>query len=126
MDERLAFCFGKDTHLPILLGFSTYLREENLRMCKSKLVFSNSDYSVVHKRIPIDNIDIFITYSEKSPFGCIRGYVYKDGKEYAISETRAYVSLQIGKYCYDNICVIKLDENIFVSENSAQSIELTV
>lgn len=126
MDERLAFCFGKDVYLPILLGFSTHLYEENLRMCKSKLVFSNSDYSVVHKRIPDESVDIFITYSEKSPFGFIRGYVYKNGKEYVISDTRAYASLQIGKYCYDNICAIKLDENIFVSEKSVQSIELTV
>jgi len=98
--------------LPVILGFNTLIKDEHVFLCKWEQTFSNNSHSIIHRKINPD-VDIFITYSTSSPYGYVRGYVYKNGKEYEILDTRRYTSLQIEDHCYDNISVIKLEEDIF-------------
>ena len=110
--ERIAFCFGKESQLPVILGFNTIIKEEHVFLCKWDQTFSNTSHSIVHRKVKPD-IDIFNTYASSSLYGYVRGYVYKNGKEYEILDTRRYASLQIEDHCYDNISVIRLENNIF-------------
>ena len=43
----------------------------------------------------------------------LRGFLYMDNKEYDIIDYNCYNSLQVERWCYDNIDCIRLGNNIF-------------
>lgn len=89
--------------------------------CDSCLVCKNENYKLIHKRMNTSNriqFDIHLTFTlnkaESNDFTLLRGYIYKNNKEYNVIESyQMYASKQIGDYCYDKIGVCKITEDIF-------------
>jgi hypothetical protein len=105
-----------EEHTPVLLGYSHNLKSENVCICESTVLFQTDSHSVVKKTATIKEkeLDIFLTYSYldgREYF--LRGFLYTNNKEYIIQSCYIYSSLQIGKYAYDRIMVVKLTDNIF-------------
>ena len=105
------------------------LQSKNVHLVESELIFNNNKYYIVHKKL--DNFNIFITYKniedtaedkdnnedkKKNYSKFIRGYIYKDNREYNIKSFYLYSSLQIGEWAYDNIGICSIEDtkdNIF-------------
>lgn len=90
---------------------------KNVYKCKSKILFQNSNYIIVRKYIEEENnkIDIFITLSiENDGYEkFIRGFLYKNNKEYLIKNYALYSSLQITDWAYDNIGICTFEDDIY-------------
>jgi hypothetical protein len=108
--QKIVISFGEDEYLPLLVSVGHNLKPENTYTSIGNLIVNTKDYYVIHKRVTKgENVmDMILTHSEN---GFIRGFLYYDNKEFAISDHRTYVSLQIGEFCYDNISVIRMSEN---------------
>ena len=114
--HNIVFSCSPEEHTPVLLGYSHNLKSENVCICDSTVLFQTDSHSVVKKTAIIKELelDIFITYyylDGREDF--IRGFLYTNNKEYPIQSCYMYSSLQIGKYAYDRIMVVKLTDNIF-------------
>lgn len=107
----IVFSFDRKDDFPVLLSYSLDLKEENVRQCKTKIVIKSENHFSTHIKIE-PNINVVLTYSDE-PCAFVRGYVYANGKEYEVVKTANYPTLQIGNFCYDNICTVQLDTNIF-------------
>ena len=64
--------------------------------------------------LAISNHDmrIFLTHKNDE---FIRGYLYFNDKEISVLDHRIFQSLQIEKFCFDSISVIKLASNPFTA-----------
>ena len=109
---RVLFSYGSDEYLPVLLGYGHNLKEENL--CKGELIELESDET--NKKYKIEtqcknkNAEIFLTYTNEKLVDC---HVKLEDSKLPIRDYRRYWSLQIGEYCYDDVHVFRLENNIF-------------
>jgi hypothetical protein len=131
-DHWLVFSYDPEEIIPSFLGFGHGLKSENLVKCNSKLSCKTDTFYVSHKTMDFKNkhIEIYITFSLKPPeegeegeegeengyYYFTRGVIYIDKKSYDIKNYTSYNSLQIDKWCYDNIGVVKLESNIFAED----------
>jgi hypothetical protein len=128
-DHWLIFSYDPEEIMPIFLGFGHGLKSENLVKCNSKLYCKTDTFFVVKKNMDIKNkhIEMYLTYSlkpseegeegeENEQYGFTRGILYIDKQSYNIKNYAVYNSLQIEKWCYDNIGVVKLDSNVFTED----------
>jgi hypothetical protein len=128
-DHWLVFSYDPEEIIPSFLGFGHGLKSENLVKCNSKLSCKTDTFYVSHKTMDFKNkhIEIYITFSLKPPeegeegeengyYYFTRGVIYIDKKSYDIKNYTSYNSLQIDKWCYDNIGIVKLDSNIFAED----------
>jgi len=126
--KRLVFSFDKDEIMPTFLGWGHGLKEENICWwetisCKEKQNGTIKEYlkRAIYKDI---EVDIFLTFVVKNEYDILeKGFVKVGNKECSVIDLRSYYSLQVDKWCYDDISVIKLPYNIFdstrMSANSA-------
>ena len=111
----------------VLFDFKENPNREIVFRCKSTLLLGSSKYKIIHKKLvskytdttrnePLDiNIDIFLTCKDENDRDrLVRGYLYLKGKEYPILEYDLFSSLQIGKWCYDNIAICTMPRNPFL------------
>jgi hypothetical protein len=128
-DHWLVFSYDPEEIIPSFLGFGHGLKSENLVKCNSKLSCKTDTFYVSHKTMDFKNkhIEMYITFSlkpseegeegeENGYYYFSRGVIYIDKKSYDIKNYTSYNSLQIDKWCYDNIGVVKLDSNIFTED----------
>ena len=126
-DHWLVFSYDPEEIMPTFLGFGHGLKSENLVKCTSKLSCKTDTFFVVKKNMDIKNkhIEIYLTYSlvaseedkeGNEQYSFRSGILYIDKKSYNIKNYAAYNSLQIEKWCYDNIGVVKLESNIFTED----------
>jgi hypothetical protein len=111
MKQRLVISYDKDEFLPILVNVGHNLKPENLYISDVELLLDMQDYYIIHKKV-VNNeksFYIFLTHSENF----IRGFLYYNNKEFIVNDHRTYSSLQIGDYSYDNISIVRLEENPF-------------
>ena len=102
----------------ILFDFDNDFKKKNIYKCTSNIIFENDSHIIIHKNINKDDntINIFITYLKSSEWNMnlfLRGFLYKDNKEYEIRGMTVFSSLQIEDYCYDTISLCKIQNNIF-------------
>lgn len=118
--SRVIFSFDKDEILPTFLGWGHGLKEENICWwetvsCEKKQDGTRKEYikKAFYKNIPVD---IFLTITLKNEYDTFeKGVIRFNNKEYDVIDYKSYYSLQIDKWCYDNISAIKLPCNIFDS-----------
>jgi len=110
IQQRVVLSFDEDEFLPVLVSIGHNLKPENMYSSVGNLIINMKDYYVIHRRVTKGEsvMDMVLTHSEN---GFIRGFLYYDNKEFIISDHRTYATLQIGEFCYDNICVVRLSEN---------------
>jgi hypothetical protein len=90
-----------------------YWESDKIYICSYKYIdmISNPNYLITHIQVDSLKIDIVIMYEKKDGIEeFVRGYLYKEDKEYEIYFYARYVSLQIGKYGYDDVGICKVDE----------------
>jgi hypothetical protein len=88
------------------------LKETNVFCCEFEETSQNNNDTTYrasfYKNINDDSekiMEMFTTYSNKQ---FVEGSLKIRGNEYNILDYKQYVSLQIDKYCYDNIIGIRL------------------
>jgi len=117
MERTVAFSYGDDEHMPVILGFGHNLKEENVCRCISTILQKDDRSMLVQKKMTHKNkdIEILVNYSlanDGQTF--VEGKLTMEGKEYNIHKFATYSSLQIQNYCYDDIHVVRLPCNIFI------------
>ena len=118
--SRVIFSFDNDEIMPLVLGWGHGLKHENMCFWETISCEKRQDGGIKEcvKKALYKNalVDIFLTFVVKNGYDILeRGIVKVNNKECNIIDCRSYYSLQIGEYCYDNICVIRLPCNIFES-----------
>jgi len=115
-EHFLVFSYGKDEHVPIFSCVGSNLKTRNVCKCETQLVDNTDPLMIVSKKTTMDgkeiNMKIIYNYTDD----CARfkeGTLSIDGKEYPISMCATFSSLQIEEWCYDNIDVVRLPDNIF-------------
>jgi hypothetical protein len=104
MPSKIVFCDNT----------TAYWESDKIYTCKYNYNNINEKYGINHIYIEILNINIYVTYQKKDEINeFVRGFLYKDDKEYEILYFCRYHSLQIGEHGYDNIATCKLDSIIF-------------
>uniref|UniRef100_A0A6C0F686 Uncharacterized protein n=1 Tax=viral metagenome TaxID=1070528 RepID=A0A6C0F686_9ZZZZ len=110
---RLLLSYGNDEYLPVLLGYGHNLKEENI--CEGELTeLEKYDLTTKYKIQSVyksKELNIFLTYSKKELIDC---HIMLDDVKIPIIDYRRYCSLQIGKFCYDDIHVFRLNNSIIV------------
>jgi hypothetical protein len=108
------------THQYVVFEYNGKYIGEAVFSCDSGLVCKNQNYKLIHKKINTLNgtqFDIHLTFTlnedDSNDFILLRGYIYKNNKEYNVESYQMYASKQIGDYCYDKIGVCKISEYIF-------------
>ena len=102
----------------IIFDFDNELKKKNIYKCNSNTIFKDSSHVIIHKNIKKDNIkiDIYITYLKSPEWNMdllVRGFLYKDDKEYEIECMTMFSSLQVEDRGYDRISLCKIPSNIF-------------
>jgi hypothetical protein len=119
--HRIVFSYGDDNHFPIMLGWGHNLKEKNMCMCDSSIIEQTDETIVVKKTMNIHDMDIELLVKYEVSFNNAgkkeskysSAKLVAGNKEYNIPLYGSYLSLQIEKYCYDNIDVVRLPCNIF-------------
>jgi hypothetical protein len=117
--QYIVLSWDPEESVPPATGCFHGLKSENVFFCESKLLYSIDNYKIVNKTGTLNNVelDIILTHyiSNENPHEnkLLRGYLYINNKEYEIKSSYTYCSLQIGKWCYDNIQIVQLYANIF-------------
>jgi hypothetical protein len=114
MRYPLVLSYEENEYLPMFTSIGHNLKEKNLFYCQSEKIIKNGDFTIVHGKIEQSTnaekqIDLFLTYQNDKGF--VRGFLYIDNKEYPVLQSNRYISLQIEKFCYDNILAICLPED---------------
>ena len=94
---------------------TSYWESDKIYFCKYKTItmVSNPNFYISHIQIESLKIDIVIMYEIKYGLAeFIRGSLYKEDKEYEVLFYARYMSLQIGKYGYDDVGICKLEYDI--------------
>ena len=103
---------NKIQHFIIVYNKDADIIEKNVYKCESEVIYNSLNYYIVKKTF--NNIIIFITNSKyqvntKSKLSeFVRGFVYKDNKEYKIFDYITLFDMQIGNYAYDNITLCRI------------------
>ena len=114
--QKLVFSYDEDEYLPLILSVGHNLKEKNICNGNVTNVFNNNFFRITNIKTFHNNklIEMNLTFSIKDNyFHFIRGFLYVDEKEIPINNFKSYVSLQIEKFCYDNISVIRIPENLW-------------
>jgi hypothetical protein len=123
MKQHVVFTWETNEHMPLCFGFGHGLRLENRFLCESELILDHTEYFMLQKTIQrtdlpnelvTSNHDIRIFLTHKND-DFIRGYLYFNNKEILVLDHRVFQSLQIEKFCFDSISVIKLASNPFTA-----------
>ena len=114
--QYIILSYNKDEYIPIFLGFSHNLKEKNLVYCESSVIFKNESIVTLKKIGKLNEKDIVINFTlsndnVKEEF--LSGDIHVNDKKYPISGVYTYSGLQIGKWCYDNICLVKINDESF-------------
>jgi hypothetical protein len=111
MKHRVVLCYGDGEHVPVWAAIGHNLKEKNVFLCDSKKIINGEEYFVVCSKTTEDSekkdMKLLITYSKA---GLVRGFLYIDEKEYPVLDYKVYESLQIEKYCYGNIAVVRVPD----------------
>ena len=104
---------SKDDFLPTFISIGHNLKEKNLYMTEAEIILDNPNHYIMHKKFMKGekSVDIFLTHIEDK---FVRGFLYYDNKEIPILDHRSYYSLQIEQYAYDNIAVVRLNQDPFL------------
>ena len=110
MWRRVVICYDDDEYLPLFTSFAHNLKETNVFCCEFEETSQNNNDTTYrasfYKNDDSEKImEMFTTYSNKQ---FVEGSLKIRGNEYNILDYKKYVSLQIDKYCYDNIIGIRL------------------
>jgi hypothetical protein len=116
MTQRLVFSYAENEYLPLFTSIGHNLKEENLCNCIINTILQNELYKIIHIKTNHKNkeIELNITFrKDDNYYNFIRGFLYVDNKEISITDYKCYQSMQIKKYCYDNLNAVRLPNNIF-------------
>jgi hypothetical protein len=108
--QSVVLSFEDDEYMPLIMAIGHNLKEQNIYRCSTQTILNLGDNFIIHKKC--DELDIFLTYENST---LLRGFVYTKLGETQVLDCRTFESLQIGKFCYGNICVVKLSNNPFVN-----------
>lgn len=87
---------------------------DQIHCCTYTYINISNSYFIAHIHVESLKVDMYVTYEKMDGIDkFVRGFLYKDDKEYEILFYCRYVSLQIGNYGYDKIATCKLANNIF-------------
>jgi hypothetical protein len=116
MTQRLIFSYAENEYLPIFTSIGHNLKEENLCNCTIDTILQNGLYKIIHLKTNYKNKEIELNITMKRDdnyYYFTRGFLYVDNKEIPVTDYKCYQSLQIEKYCYDNLNVARIPNNIF-------------
>ena len=115
MEHKIVLSYGDDEHMPVLLSIGHNLKEKNIFHCKSKKIIKSGPYEIVRTEMQREDKSIYliITYTAE---GFVRGFLYIEEKEYPILRYSVYSSMQIEKFAYDNMAIVRLP-NEFAAGN---------
>lgn len=116
MIRRIVFSYAENEYLPIFTSVGHNFKEENLCDCTIDIIIHNESYKIIHIKTNHKNKEIELNITLKADdnyYYFTRGFLYVDNREISITDYKCYESLQIEKYCYDKITVVKLPNNIF-------------
>jgi hypothetical protein len=119
MEDRkkaMVLCYGKNEHIPILLGHSHGLKQCNLAFYDCSTIDKSDEYLTLKRTAIINNKHISIIFTLSYLTGkeeFLGGHIYVNEKEYPISIIFTYESLQIENACYGNISVVKINDESF-------------
>jgi len=112
--------------ITFFINFNHEFLGNNVYLCDSEIISNQDNILIVKKSnlvkmgdkkesiINSKNIVILLSYSREKDYDkLLTGYLYMDNKDYKISDYVRFESRQIGNFCYDNIGICYLDENIF-------------
>jgi len=114
--QYIVLSYDKDEHIPFLLGYSHNLKEKNLALYNSSVIFRNESIVTIQKTGMIQDKDISITFTLSHVNGqeeFVSGNISVNDKLYTISGVYTYNGLQIEQYCYDNIMLVKINDSAF-------------
>jgi hypothetical protein len=106
--QTIILSFDADEYMPLFLAIGHNLKEKNIYKCTTTMPLSSHNIYVIHKKC--DVLDLFLTYNNST---LLRGFVYTKNGEIPVLDCRSFESLQIGEFCYGNVCVVKLPVNPF-------------
>jgi hypothetical protein len=78
--------------------------------CESNLILNTKNNYIIHEKC--EEFDIFLTYCKEN---LLRGFLYTKHNETEVLGASTFASLQIEKFCYDNITVVKLATDPFLT-----------
>lgn len=115
-NARVIFSYGEDEYLPLFCSIGHNLKEENI--CIAEVVEEKIDELAITIKmracIKNKNVEIFSKQSRDGNFFMFsEGFLEIDNKKIPINDHKKYSSLQIEKWCYDNIHGIRLGCNLF-------------
>lgn len=114
--QRVVFSYGENEYLPMFCDIGHNLKEENI--CDAEVIEEKIDELTktlkMKAHIKNKNIEIFSKQLRNGNFFMFsEGFLKIDNKKIPINDYRKYASLQIEKWCYDNIDGIRLGFNLF-------------
>jgi hypothetical protein len=117
MKKRIVLSYGEDEYLPIFVDIGHNLKSENVFQSNSTMVVNMPSHYVLHYNVDDTSkkFDILVTHhiERENKEILLRGFLYYNNKEFVVVDHRTYATLQVGKWCYDNVCVFKISENPF-------------
>ena len=114
--QYIILSYEKDEHIPFLLGYSHNLKEKNLALYNSSVVYRSESIVTIQKTGMIQDKNISITFTLSHVNGqeeFVDGKICVNDKIYPIVSVYTYNSLQIENYCYDNIMLVKINDAVF-------------
>jgi len=116
MTQRLLFSYAENEYLPIFTSIGHNLKEENVCNSTIDTILQNGLYKIIHLKTNHKNkeIELNITMIRDDNYYYFKhGFLYVDNKEIPVTDYKCYQSLQIEKYCYDNLNAVRIPNNIF-------------
>lgn len=117
MSERfLVFSYGDDEHVPVYTCFGSKLKTKNVCKSISNVVDKAESVWVVEKKTVFNEKEIVIRLRyniENDYYDFLDGTLTVNEREHPVLLCRSFYSLQIEEWCYDNIDVVRVPNNIF-------------
>jgi hypothetical protein len=115
-NQRVVFSYCESEYLPIFCDIGNNLKEENVYM--AEVIEEKIDEQTITIRIKVrvknKNVEIFSKQLRDGNFFMFsEGFLEIDNRKIPVNDYRKYESLQIEKWCYDNIHGIRLNCNLF-------------
>lgn len=117
MSKRfLVFSYGEDEHVPIYTCFGSKLKTKNVCRSLSSVIEKNETVQVVEKKTLFNEKEIIVRVRyniENGYYDFLDGTLIMNEREHPVLLCRSFYSLQIEEWCYDNIDVVRVSDNIF-------------
>jgi len=117
MSERyLVFSYGDDEHVPIYTCVGSKLKTKNVCRSLSSVIEKTETVQVVEKKTLFNEKEIIVRVRyniENDYYDFLDGTLIMNETEHPVLLCRSFRSLQIEDWCYDNIDVVRLPNNIF-------------